>query len=128
VSRSKSEVYYHFVWSTKYRNPCITRDIESFLFNIVREKCAEYKVNLIAINAVEDHVHMLIRSRSSVGIASFMHSVKGASAHLIRVRLGLRDFQWQASYGVFSVCKKCLAGDIGYIKIQKMHHKNKESN
>ncbi len=79
----------------------------------------------LAVNGVEDHVHILVKLDSKISISKLMQSLKGKSAKIINDSYLLIDhFIWQRGYGAFSIQEKDVPRIIKYIKNQKEHHKN----
>ena len=90
----------------------------SYLGGIVRELGA----GLLAINGMEDHVHLLIRTNKNMADADFMKNLKGSSSKWMNEE-GNVKFKWQSGYGWFSVSAKDLDLARGYLAKQKEHHK-----
>jgi len=53
-----TQLYYHFVWSTRDRQPLITVELEPHLHRYIRHKCQELEVFVHALNSMPDHVHL----------------------------------------------------------------------
>jgi putative transposase len=78
--------------------------------------------NPIAINSVEDHVHLLFTIARTTTLAQVVERLKTASAKWIKLR-GRPDFSWQAGYGAFSIGPNDVAFVVRYIEGQEDHHK-----
>lgn len=79
---------------------------------------------MLAINGVEDHVHVFIGMRPTQSIADLMQDVKGSSSKWINEKKFLKvKFEWQEGYGAFSYSKSHVQNVINYIKRQEEHHK-----
>lgn len=117
------ELYYHFVWSTKNRNPLITLRIEELLFAYMRQKCDELRVFVYALNGTEDHVHIACSLPTSLSVSDFLEAIKGSSAHYIN-HLGDATYflAWQPGYGALTFTKRDLPRISAYIENQKPHH------
>ena len=123
MARTYTELFYHFVWSSKNREPLISLDVEPLLFSQIRSKCGELGVLVHALNAMPDHVHLCCTMPTSLSIADFVEKVKGSSSHFINKRtdVGIKLY-WQAGYGALTVSKRHLATVVNYIDNQKQHH------
>ena len=119
---SHTEVYVHFVWTTKNRQPIITTDYEEPLYKFIRSRCQKMQAHITAIGGMPDHVHLLIRMPPSLSISQVAQDIKGSSSHFVAHALGQRDFRWQGAYGAFSVGKNALESVTYYIENQKIHH------
>ena len=75
---------YHVVWCPKYRRPVITGDIDTRLQQIITEVCAERSAELIEMETMPDHVHLLIGIDPQYGIHRLIRQIKGRSSRLLR--------------------------------------------
>lgn len=81
---------------------------------------------MLAVNGVEDHVHLLVGIRPAQSISDLMQDVKGSSSKWINEsKLVQGRFEWQEGYGAFSYSKSQLPAVIGYIQNQEAHHQKK---
>ena len=51
-------VYVHFIWSTKNREPFLTDDIREDVFNHIRENAHEKNIYIDFINGYVEHVRI----------------------------------------------------------------------
>ena len=123
MSNTYSELYYHFIWSTKDRLPLITAEVESRLFGFIRHKCEELRVVVHAVNVMPNHVHLACSLPRQLSVSEFMEALKGSSSHFIN-HLPTTDgrLYWQEGYGVLTFSKRDLPQIVGYIDKQKFHH------
>ncbi|OQZ00418.1 MAG: hypothetical protein B6D41_00100 [Chloroflexi bacterium UTCFX4] len=119
----KWRLFYHFVWTTKKREPLITPDIEMRLHGMLRHEAEKFYSPLFYINGMSDHIHVLASIRPAISPAQFAQQLKGSSSHFVTHQLE-RGFDWQDDYAVFSVCEQEVPRVIQYIKNQKQHHAN----
>ncbi|MCU0527493.1 MAG: IS200/IS605 family transposase [Elainella sp. Prado103] len=118
------QLYYHFVWATKERNPMITPNKETELYQYVIGKANILKCIIHAINGTTDHVHIIVSVPPTLAISDFVKQIKGSSAHYMNHALSTpsEKFVWQAGYGVFSLGRKQLNPAVAYVQNQKLHH------
>jgi putative transposase len=123
MSKVYSELFYHFVWATRGREPLIHPEMEPTLFRQIRSKCAEVRIQVHALNGMPDHVHLACTVPTSLSIGDAMERVKGASAHFINhlEQDGWR-LNWQEGYGALTFAKRDLPRIVAYIDGQKVHH------
>lgn len=91
--------HYHVVWCTKYRrkvltsndprldNPPITGDngaIDERLKHIIQDICTETNNELLEIEIMPDHVHLLVDCDPQFGINKLVRLMKGRSSRLLR--------------------------------------------
>lgn len=91
--KSNNDVVYrcafHVVWCPKYRRPVIVDDpvrgnIDTRLKEIVREVCAETGAELVELETMPDHVHLLVGVDPQFGIHRLVKQIKGRSSRLLR--------------------------------------------
>jgi putative transposase len=127
LAGSKPEVYLHFVWATKLRRPSIPPELERDLYRVIEGEARRLRCQMLAINGMPDHVHLLTRLGRSVSLGKLMNQVKGVSSSFINQHLypdGDAQFRWQPGYGVFSLGPNQVERAIVYILNQKRHHSN----
>lgn len=112
-----------FVFSTKHREPLITRELEPQLFDYIGGIVRSEGGTLIAAGGDADHVHLLVIWRHDQSAADLMRCVKSNSTKWVkRTRADLQNFRWQEGYGVFSVSHALLDRAKAYIAAQHEHH------
>jgi putative transposase len=124
-------IYHHLIWSTKRREPLLTPLIEMVVHSFLIDKAKSLGTEMLAINGMEDHVHLLVRLAPKQNISKFVKDLKGSSSHFLNEVFeghGVESvivFQWQPGYAVFSVGEKDLPIVRSYIRRQKEHHRKK---
>ena len=117
------QLHYHFVWTTKHRQPLLTEQVEPVVYDYLREKSAELDVKIFALNGVADHVHLVAAVPPKLAVAKFVGQIKGYSSTLFNQRSDAPfRFQWQTEYAAFSFDRKRLPNYISYVRRQKEHH------
>jgi putative transposase len=109
-------LFYHIVWVTKNRRPWIVHELESTLFNSIRSKAIGLGAKIFALNACQDHVHIVVSIPPSLSLSRFVGQVKGVSSFKINEsKLLPVQFQWREEYGIFSLEEKLLPACISYV-------------
>ena len=75
---------YHVVWCPKYRRPVIEGAVDARLKQIIRDVCAERECNIVELETMPDHVHLLVECDPQYGIHRLVKQVKGRSSRLLR--------------------------------------------
>ena len=75
---------YHVVWCPKYRRQVIEEAVDARLKQIIHEVCAERECNLIELETMPDHVHLLVECDPQYGIHRLVKQIKGRSSRLLR--------------------------------------------
>lgn len=115
---------YHIVFSTKQRvavlQPDSVRDeLYRYLCGIARNQNGQ----IICINGVEDHVHILTTIHPTISVSDFVRLLKANSSKWISEKFdGFSGFKWQSGYGCFSVSESRIPVVAGYIDRQCEHH------
>jgi putative transposase len=120
--------FYHLVWTTHKRQPLISAQIEPVLFRVVETKSTEMGCQVLAVNAVPDHIHVAVTIPPSIAIAQWMKRVKGASSYEINGLFPNTEarFRWQRGYGVLTFGAVKLQMVVDYIAHQKEHHASQQ--
>jgi putative transposase len=125
MPQSLSAVYVHAVFSTKERRPFLREpslrvEMHAWLGGISnRLECPS-----IIAGGTDDHIHQLIRLNRTITQADGIKEIKRASSLWIKQREPrLRNFAWQAGYGMFSVSLSDLDSVRQYIAFQEEHHR-----
>jgi len=114
---------YHVVWCPKYRRPVITGDVEMRLKQIISEVCSEKDAEMLELEAMPDHVHLLVSVDPQFGIHRLVKAIKGRSSRVLRQEFPhLRSripTLWTNSYFVSTVGGAPLSAVKKYITDQK---------
>jgi REP element-mobilizing transposase RayT len=118
-------LYYHLIWATKERQPLISANHETKLYNYIIGKADSLGCIIHAIGGIENHIHLVASIPPNLSISDFVQNIKGSSAHHLNHICASQDiFAWQRGYGVFSLGGKQLEQAVVYVKKQKEHHLN----
>ena len=119
-----SQIYLHYVFSPKYRQALIKVEFEEDLYKYITGVIMNLDQQLIRINGMPDHCHLLVRLRPSLAPSKFVQAVKTNSSRWINEKKFLKyRFNWQTGGGIFSVSHRNVPELISYIENQKEHHK-----
>ena len=75
---------YHIVFCPKYRRKVLTAPIDERLKEISHAVAEETRSEILEMEVMPDHVHLLCEVDPQVGIATFVRLVKGRSSRLLR--------------------------------------------
>lgn len=114
---------YHIVWTPKYRRPVLQNGIDERLKSIIQDLCKELECELLAIEILPDHVHVLAEVDPQFGVHRFVKTIKGKSSHILRNEFPALKSRlptlWSNSYFVSSVGGAPLAVIKQYVESQK---------
>jgi len=87
---------------------------------------AANKSKLLAINGIEDHVHLFVGLHPTISVSDLIGKVKSNSTRYINDNfLTDRSFAWQDGYSAFTNSHSQVSSIIQYIERQEAHHKKK---
>ncbi len=125
LSRSFINIWVHFVWSVKKREPLFSNNFRTILCKHILENGRQQGIYVDTINGVEDHLHCLVSMKSTQTVADIAKNLKGECSKWINDSgLVQGTFEWQEGYGAFSVSPSPvhLKRVRNYIKNQEKHH------
>lgn len=114
---------YHVVWCPKYRRKVLTNGIDLRLKEIIKEVCLERQAELLELEVMPDHVHLLVEIDPQFGIHRLVKNMKGTSSRILRNEFPKLKSRlptlWTNSYFVATVGGAPLAVIKQYIENQK---------
>jgi len=75
---------YHVVWCPKYRRPVLVDGVDERLKQILHNVAAERQAEVIEMEVMPDHVHLLVSVDPQCGIHRLVRLMKGRSSRLLR--------------------------------------------
>ena len=118
-------IQYHIVWCVKYRRSVLIGKIEEDLKTILHEIADEYGFNIVALETMPDHVHMLIDARPQFFPSDMVKIIKGNTARKLFIsHPELKEklwggHLWNPSYCVVTVSDRSFDMVREYIESQK---------
>lgn len=117
------KIWIHLVFSTKNREPFLTKDIRYKFHQHIIENCKEKDIFIIAVNGYADHLHCLISLGKEQSIAKIAQLIKGESSFWInKNKICNTKFSWQDDYFAVSVSESQVGTVKKYIQNQEAHH------
>ena len=83
---------YHVVWCPKYRRAVLVTGVDDRLKEIIQGVCAESDAEVLALEVMPEHVHLLVEVDPQYGIHRLVRSIKGRSSRLLR-----QEYPWLKS-------------------------------
>lgn len=122
-------IWVHLVFSTKNRQPFLTKEIREKLYMHIKENCKKKAIFLQVINGYSEHLHCLISLGKEQSISKVAQLIKGESALWInKEKLTEERFMWQDDYFANSVSESQVKKVLNYINNQEQHHSKKTFN
>ncbi len=126
MPQSYCNLLYHFVFSTKGRQPWLHDETlaraHQYLGGAIRD---EGGIALI-VGGTSDHVHILAKLHQDKAVSAVIRNIKSNSSGWIhKTFTELPQFGWQAGYGAFTVSASQVEKAREYILKQEEHHKTR---
>lgn len=114
---------YHVVWCPKYRRKVLVNGVDARLKVLITEICEEHKIDLIEMEIMPDHVHLLVEVNPQFGIHKAVKQIKGRTSRILRDEFDFLRSRlptlWTNSYFVSTVGGAPLSEIKQYIENQK---------
>lgn len=117
---------YHLVVVTKYRHPVIKGELEKWLKDYIVDYFKKQEFNLIALETMPEHVHILFEAVPNINLSTFVNAFKTASSRMVRKNFAeelapyyWKPYFWSLSYFIGSVSDRSTEVVKRYIEDQK---------
>ena len=114
---------YHVVFCPKYRRKVLVGDVETRLKELIQEICNEFNIDLLEMEIMPDHVHLLLEVDPQFGIHKAVKTIKGRTSHVLRSEFKSLTTKipslWTNSYFVSTVGGAPISVIKQYIESQK---------
>jgi len=131
-SHSRYSLQYHLVWIPEYRRSFLVGELADRLKQILKEIAFDYRINIIAMEVMPDHIHMLIEAPPKYSPAKLAQIFKGISSKqmrkefldVIKKYIWKDGTLWAVGYYVGSISNNATTQIVReYIKNQKSEEK-----
>ena len=75
---------YHIVWCPKYRRKVLVDMIDERLKSIIQQLAEELQCEIIEMEIMPDHVHLLLEVDPQFGVHRAVKAIKGRTSRLLR--------------------------------------------
>ena len=116
---------YHVVFCPKYRRKVLVNGVDARLKELLNSKARELRTDIVEMEVMPDHVHLLIQCDPQFGIHRVVKQLKGYTSHVLRQEFPILKRRlpslWTNSYFVATVGAVQLDVVKRYIEDQKGH-------
>ena len=84
--------HYHVIFTTKYRRPVLVDGVDAKLKELILSKQHELGFEVLEMEVMPDHVHLLLDANPKTGIYQIVCGIKGFSSKMLR-----DEFTWLKS-------------------------------
>jgi putative transposase len=114
---------YHVVWTPKYKGFVLVGPVAKRCEKVIRETVDKYPAEIIALEIMADHFHLLCEVDPQLGIHRLVKNLKGVSSHALgqefRVLKSRLPTLWTNRHLVSTVGEAPLAVIQQYVEHQK---------
>lgn len=114
---------YHVVWASKYRRNVLVDGVDTRLKELLNEIAQQIHVEIVQMEVMPDHVHLLVEVDPQFGIHKAVKRFKGATSRYLRSEFPPLKSRiptlWTNSYFVSTVGGAPLEVIKQYIQMQK---------
>ena len=83
---------YHIVWYPKYRRKVLINGVDTRLKELIHEIAKELQLEIIEMEVMPDHVHILLEVDPQFGIHRAVKALKGRTSRILR-----QEYPWLRS-------------------------------
>jgi len=124
MANTYTQITIQVVFAVKHRECVLHNQWRDEIYKYITGIFTNKNHKLLAINGVDDHVHILFGLNPSVALSDIVRDVKNNSSKFINEKKWMKGhFEWQSGYGGFSYSRSQRPGIINYIENQEEHHK-----
>ncbi|CCL51346.1 TPA: IS200/IS605 family transposase [Clostridioides difficile] len=121
-----SLINYHFVFCPRYRRKIFNIEgLEDRFKTLVKNKCKEMDIEIVAIECDKDHTHMFLNSLPTLSPSDIMQNIKGYTSKILReefIELSKMPSLWTRSYFVSTAGNVCSETIKKYVENQKTRY------
>jgi len=114
---------YHVVWCPKYRRKVLVNGVDTRLKELIIQVCQLIQVEIIEMEIMPDHVHLLLEVDPQFGVHKAVKTIKGRTSRILRQEFPRLKTKlptlWTNSYFVSTVGGAPLEIINQYIEGQK---------
>jgi putative transposase len=114
--RDENTVYscqYHIIFTPKYRRKVLTDEIGERFKELVYEKQEEFEYGIIEMEAMEDHVHLLIEAHPNRNIKDLVGKIKGYTSSVLK-----KEFKTLKSRLPTLWTRSCFISTVGSVSLE----------
>ncbi len=109
--RNHNVVYsckYHVVWCPKYRRKVLVNGVDVRLKELIDEICNEFRIGVIEMEIMPDHVHLLMEADPQFGVHKAVKRIKGRTSRILR-----QEYSWLCSRLPSLWTNSCFVSTVG---------------
>lgn len=124
MANTYTQIHIQAIFAVKKRTGLIQNEWKDELYKYITGIIQARDHKLLAINGVQDHIHIFFGMRPVEALSDLMQDIKQNSSKWINQKKFIRDkFEWQQGFGAFSYSKSHVPKVIDYVLNQEAHHR-----
>jgi len=104
---------YHVIFTPKYRRKVLINPIDFRLKELILEKQSEYNYEILEIEIMSDHVHLLIDINPKISVHSVISKIKGYTSKILR-----DEFLYLKSRIPSLWTRSCFISSVGSVSLE----------
>lgn len=122
-----TRITYQIVFTTHRRQRTLHKSRRDELFMHIAGILRNKKCHNLAVNGVDDHIHILCELHPTIALSNLVKDIKlGTSDFIRRNQLFPMFAGWQDGYGAFTYTHRDRAMLIQYVRNQEAHHNTED--
>lgn len=118
-----SQINIHAVFTVQGRENLLKKEIRDRIFEYLSGIMKGMGLFPLAVNGVEDHVHIFFELRPDISVSKALQGIKSNSSKWINEeKIFPGKFEWQKGFGAFTNSRSQRNRVIQYILNQEIHH------
>lgn len=121
-----SLINYHFVFCPRYRRKIfLIENVEQRFKELVKIKCKELDIDIIAIECDKDHAHLFLNCCPTLSPSDIMQHIKGYTSKILRdefMQLSKMPSLWTRNYFVSTAGNVSSATINMYVESQRKRY------
>ena len=118
-----TQVYIQIVFAVEGRQNLLKPEHNNELQKYITGIISGQKQKLLAINNMQDHVHLLVGLDADLSSSELVRDIKANSSRFVNEKKWVQGrFSWQEGFGAFSYSRSQISAVIRYIMNQQRHH------
>ena len=124
MANTYTQIHIQAIFAVKRRTGLIQKEWKDELYKYITGIIQAHDHKLLAINCMQDHLHIFFGMRPIQALSDLMQDIKGSSSKWINEKKFVKEkFEWQEGYGAFSYSKSHVPSVIKYVQNQEVHHR-----
>ena len=124
MANTYSQIFIQLIFVVKNREPYLLKQYHPEIYKYINGIIINKNQKLLAINGIEDHIHLLIGLKPDIKISDLVRAIKISTTKFINEQSWMKfNFQWQTGYAAFSYSKADVNNVYRYIMNQEEHHR-----